>query len=135
MYSQAQIDTNLNLQKNICDINGNPYKFEQVILNLLSNAKDAVENNSNEKRKHIIVTTYETSNEIKISVKDNGTGISEQDYAKIFLPFYTKKKPGKGTGLGLSISYGIIKEMGGYISVNSVLDSGTEFAITIPKKN
>jgi two-component system, NtrC family, sensor kinase len=133
MYSKAQINTKLSLQSNISEITGNPYKFEQVILNLLSNAKDAVEHNSAEKDKHIILSTHEHNSKIIISVKDNGMGISEQDYAKIFLPFYTKKKPGKGTGLGLSISYGIIKEMGGFISVNSVPGTGTEFNITIPK--
>jgi two-component system NtrC family sensor kinase len=63
---------------------------------------------------------------------DHGHGIKEEHLQKIFEPFFTTKEIGKGTGLGLSVSYGIIKEHGGEITVNSVVDKGTTFTVVLP---
>ncbi|HAQ19994.1 MAG TPA: hybrid sensor histidine kinase/response regulator [Prolixibacteraceae bacterium] len=117
-------------------ITGNTYRFEQVILNLLFNAKDAIDekkkNLRKDFRKKIDITADFTDNQIIIEIKDNGIGINQKDIDKVLLPFYTTKTPGQGTGLGLSISYGIIKELGGEIDLQSKLNQGTTVLIKIP---
>jgi signal transduction histidine kinase len=122
--------------KKMSPVIGNTYKFEQVILNLLNNAKDALE----EKRKHtkhdfrktIRVRTFRDKHTNYVEVKDNGVGIKPEEFNRILLPFYTTKDVGKGTGLGLSISFGIIKEMSGNIDISSDPMTGTVFTIALP---
>ena len=119
-------------------IKGNAYRFEQVILNLLVNAKDAIEEKQNKNIEHfkkkIEISAYIEDQLICIEIKDNGIGISPEDIDKVLLPFYTTKDPGHGTGLGLSISYGIIKELNGEIEIQSKLQIGTTILIKIPIK-
>ncbi len=102
-------------------------KFNQVIMNLLTNAIDAIENEGK-----IVITTRAKGNQCYLSIRDNGKGIPEAIRSRIFDPFFTTKEVGKGTGLGLSISYGIINEHCGTIDVNSVPGKGSEFIITVP---
>lgn len=115
---------------------GNAYRFEQVILNMLINAKDAIEEKKKKDcengKKLIEITTNQVDEQIIIEIKDNGRGISAENIEKVILPFFTTKDPGKGTGLGLSISYGIIKELGGDIEIRSTLKIGTSIIIKIP---
>lgn len=131
-------DIKLSYQKSdeIPAINGNTYRFEQVILNLLINAKDAIEekhkNLGKTFKKKIDISSDLTDNQIIIEIKDNGIGINQKDIDKVLLPFFTTKAPGQGTGLGLSISYGIIKELGGEIDVQSKPNQGTSVLIKIP---
>lgn len=106
-----------------------PGKLNQVFMNILSNAGQAIENSG-----QIIIKTYNDEDSIYISVKDNGPGMKEETINKIFDPFYTTKDVGKGTGLGLSISYGIVKDHKGEIKVNSEIGEGTEFIIVLPLK-
>jgi len=117
-------------------INGNTYRFEQVILNLLINAKDAIEEKNKDLgktfKKKIDISSDLSDNQIIIEIKDNGIGINQKDIDKVLLPFFTTKAPGQGTGLGLSISYGIIKELGGEIDVQSKPNQGTSVLIKIP---
>ncbi len=101
----------------------------QVLANLLSNARDAVENSN---PKNIIISTFLVRDTIVIEISDNGCGISEKSKEKIFEPFYTTKKVGKGTGLGLSMSYSMIKENGGEIKVISEEGRGTKFQLIFP---
>jgi signal transduction histidine kinase len=108
-----------------------PGKLNQVFLNILSNAIYAVQHN-NKKQKVITITTFVKDNIIHISIKDNGTGIPQEEHEKIFDPFYTTKEVGKGTGLGLSISYGIIKDHKGEIIVLSEPGEGAEFILKLP---
>ena len=126
------------LNKSIQNPIGNTNKFEQVILNLLINAKDAIEDKkkklNKDFRKTIEIETYQEINNIFVEIKDNGIGVNTEDIDNIMLPFYTTKSAEKGTGLGLSISYGIIKEMNGDIEINSELLNGTLVKITIPIK-
>jgi signal transduction histidine kinase len=105
-------------------------KISQVLTNLLINAGQAI----NEKGK-ITITTESQKNNIVISIKDSGTGISEENLSKLFDPFFTTKEVGVGTGLGLSISYGIIQEHGGNITVTSELNEGSCFRIILPLGN
>ena len=102
--------------------------MQQVLLNLINNAIDAMD----QKGGVIEITTRRENNDLVIDVADDGQGIPRANLAKIFDPFYTTKPVGKGTGLGLSICYGIIKKMGGQISVNSAVGLGTAFHIKLP---
>jgi signal transduction histidine kinase len=101
--------------------------LNQVFMNLLSNALDAME----EKGK-ILITTKNQGDSLKISIKDNGKGIPEEEISKIFDPFFTTKKIGHGVGLGLSISHKIINDLEGTISVVSDQEKETRFDIIIP---
>lgn len=110
-----------------------PGEMNQVFMNLLSNAIDAIEERKDKSTKgKIIITTSTENNTIKISFKDNGNGMSKDTKVRIFDPFYTTKDVGKGTGLGLSISYQIIEKHGGKIEVNSEAGQGAEFVILLP---
>jgi two-component system, NtrC family, sensor kinase len=105
-------------------------EMQQVLLNLINNAIDAMENQGGELR---ISTRFEVEEGIIIiEVSDNGPGIPEANLSRIFEPFFTTKAVGKGTGLGLSICYGIVQKMGGRIEVKSLIDSGTTFYIHLP---
>jgi len=137
-FSNRRIDVVFDLDDNIPDIEGNPYKFEQVIVNFFNNAKDALEEKTDKTgedfQKKMVVTSRVIQNEIIIEVKDNGAGIPENIKTNIFLPFFTTKSLGKGSGLGLSISLGIIKEMGGFIELESLEMEGTTMRVKIPVK-
>jgi PAS domain S-box-containing protein len=99
-----------------------------VWINLLLNAKDAIENDSGEIR----VITQRIGNEVHIVIGDNGRGIPPERIKHIFEPFYTTKAPGHGTGLGLSVCHQIISQHGGHIEVNSRVGEGTEFIVVLP---
>lgn len=116
---------------------GNQYKLEQVILNLLSNAKYAVEekakrNIGNQYEKEISIYCGKENNMGILTITDNGTGIEKNILSNIFNPFFTTKDEEKGTGLGLSISYAIINEMKGSIKVNSEVNQFTKITIELP---
>lgn len=123
---KGRIDVELNLG-DIPKIMCYSGKINQVFLNLLSNAKDAIKDKGK-----IIIKTYNDNDYVYISIKDNGIGIKEEIKNKIFEPFYTTKEVGKGTGLGLSITYGIIQDHKGKIEVFSKEGEGTEFLISLP---
>jgi len=108
---------------------GNPIQLEQVFINLLANARDAVADAS---RKAIRVSGSIGSATVEIALTDTGPGIPPGLERRIFDPFFTTKEVGKGTGLGLSITYGIIKEHGGTISVVSPPGDGATFLIRLP---
>ncbi|MCD4818380.1 MAG: tetratricopeptide repeat protein [Candidatus Cloacimonetes bacterium] len=121
-YKNHNVEIKFDLTEPIPKIWGNKFRLEQVVMNLLANAKDAVEEKysiDNYNEKEIIIRTYFDEDKIIFEVKDTGIGISSEEQEKIFDPFFTTKEPDKGTGLGLSISYGIIQEMGGEIEVES----------------
>jgi len=111
----------MKLEENLPSIIGNTFKFEQVILNLLSNAKDALLEKKNDHTSNddmfVNIISYQENQCLIVEMADNGTGISDVDIENILLPFYTTKEAGKGTGLGLSISYQIIKGMNGTIEI------------------
>jgi PAS domain S-box-containing protein len=112
-------------------------RLEQVFINLLINARDAIEArwehaDYHGKAKKIFLQTGSKDKTVTIKVKDTGVGIPESVLNKIFEPFFTTKKPGKGTGLGLSISYNIVKDYNGTIGVESEVEKGTTFNITFP---
>jgi len=116
---------------------GNKYRLEQVILNLLSNSRQAVDEKSNKNNsgfaKQISIEMIDNDPVSIITITDNGIGIKKKIISKIFDPFFTTKSEKKGTGLGLSISYGIISEMQGSIDVDSNEGEFTTITIQLPK--
>ena len=115
--------------ENLPTVMGDSQQLQQVFLNILNNAYDAIEESG--RRGKIQITTAYKDNAIEIVLTDNGTGIS--DVERIFDPFYTTKQTGKGTGLGLSICYGIVRAHGGEIQCrNNVGGHGSTFSIRIP---
>ena len=111
-------------------------RMEQVFINLLSNARDAIVEAHGEAGGRIKVSSRAlSSSELEIEISDNGIGMSEEIMSKIFNPFFTTKEGGKGTGLGLSISHGIVKDHGGNISCVSEREKGTAFHIRLPLHN
>ncbi|MCJ8279712.1 MAG: ATP-binding protein, partial [Rivularia sp. ALOHA_DT_140] len=112
-----------------------PNQLNQVFMNIISNAIDALEESSQDKPKIIIRTQTLPDDSVTINISDNGLGINPEVIENIFNPFFTTKPIGKGTGLGLSISHQIITEKHkGIISCTSTPGEGTEFLITIPIK-
>jgi signal transduction histidine kinase len=108
-------------------IEGRGGKFNQVIMNLLSNAIDAIDEEGT-----IFITTRKEKDNCVISIRDTGKGVPESIRTKIFDPFFTTKEVGKGTGLGLSITYGIITEHNGTLDLISEPEKGAEFIVTVP---
>jgi len=135
-YTNHQVDLQFDKPNIKLTTLGNPFKLEQVILNLLSNAKSAVDKRAtqNDKpfTKQIKINCNTDDNFIFIKVKDNGIGIPKEIIDRIFDPFFTTKDEESGTGLGLSISYGIINEMKGSIEVMSIPKEHTEITIKLP---
>ena len=138
-YSNHGISLESELDDNIEKPIGNTYKFEEVILNMLSNAMHAVDSRKEKEGSSyygsIRVLTYQQKKNIFVEVKDNGCGIPEHILNKIMQPFFTTKEEGKGTGLGLSIAFGIIKDMNGTIDIESTVGSGTNVRVVIPVNN
>jgi len=108
---------------------GNPIQLEQVFINLLTNARDAV---ADSPRKAIRISDSVGAEGVEVALTDTGPGIPPGLERRIFDPFFTTKEVGKGTGLGLSITYGIVKEHGGTISVTSRPGEGATFLLQLP---
>ena len=116
-----------NFQDNLPELYCQPMQLNQVFLNLLVNAAQAIE-----ERGEISIDVSATESEIMIIIRDTGSGIAAQDIRKIFEPFYTTKPVGTGTGLGLSLSYSIVQKHKGEIKVTSTLGVGTSFTVILP---
>ena len=128
-FKTAQILIDLDLADELPPIHGNPGKLQQVFLNLLLNAKDAMPGGG-----RLRVATL-VNGHVEAQVSDSGTGIAPEHLKRIYDPFFTTKtKPGdkRGTGLGLSVSYGIIQEHAGKIHVESSVGAGTTFHLEFP---
>ena len=108
-------------------IAGDQSRLQQVFLNLMTNAIDAIGSEG-----LIEVSSRQVDAFINIDITDNGPGISEVEQKKVFDPFFTTKETGKGTGLGLWVSYDIIAKMGGNIRINSAVGKGTTFTVVLP---
>jgi two-component system NtrC family sensor kinase len=113
------------------DVVMDPAQIEQVLMNLIMNAAEAMEG---EGLLRITVTHLRPQDMVAISVQDTGPGIPPGDLQKVFVPFFTTKEAGQGVGLGLAISYGIVEEHGGTITVESEVGLGTTFTVRLPVK-
>jgi two-component system NtrC family sensor kinase len=118
-----------NIDEHLPRFRSDPAQLQQVLLNLLNNAIDAIDSASGGE---IRITVAGNGNEILISLADNGSGIEPEHLEKIFVPFFTTKPVGRGTGLGLSTCYGIVDSLGGSIEVCSELGAGTVFTVHLP---
>ena len=128
-YSQIKIC--FDLDEDIPKIYSDRSQLQQVFLNITNNAIDAIGSNGN-----IVLSSREIDQEsIQLKIIDTGMGMSPEVERRIFDPFFTTKETGKGTGLGLSITYGILKKLGGTISVQSKIGKGTTFEITLPVRH
>ncbi len=140
------IEISFKLSSEINPIKADPGQIEQIIFNLVVNARDAI-NESKKKDKKIVISTQsafldedfirlyggeKAGQYVILSVSDTGKGIKKENINKIFDPFFTTKPKGKGTGLGLSTVYGIVKQNGGFIKVYSEEGKGTTFKIYLP---
>jgi len=132
-----QIELDLELAENLPPILADHNRLEQVFINLITNAIDAIEEKTEKHPdrqwdKVITIKSFCEKGHVAVTVSDMGAGMSDYVREKIFEPFFTTKKTGKGTGLGVSISYGIIKDYDGKIEVNSKVDEGTTFKVSFP---
>jgi two-component system NtrC family sensor kinase len=128
-FNSHGVDIVEHLDEGLPDINGDAHQIQQVFLNILNNAYDAVHEIGRPARIEIMST--KSGNSVEVSFRDNGPGISHPD--RIFDPFFTTKDIGKGTGLGLSICYGIVKEHGGEILCHNNIDApGATFIVRFP---
>jgi PAS domain S-box-containing protein len=126
----TQIKIERNYGENLPNTIGNANKLQQVFMNLLINARDAMPHGG-----MLTIRTQARDSVILIDVTDTGVGIAPENIAKIYDPFFTTKSIGQGTGLGLAVSYGIIQEHKGRIFVESKPDQGTRFRIKLPSVN
>lgn len=127
------VDLQWSIPEDVMAVSADPGQLQQVLLNLLNNATDAVVARFGRAGGVIVVDAANKSKgRVVIAVKDNGSGIEPENLDKIFAPFFTTKPPGDGTGLGLSVCYGIIEEMGGTMSVSSRAGNGTTFTVELP---
>ncbi len=136
------ISINLHLQGGLKRIEAEPIQFEQIIMNLALNARDAMPDGGNlDISTENVVVDQETSRKhaelrpgeyVLLKVSDTGIGMDEETLARIFEPFFSTKEEGKGTGLGLAMVYGIVKKHGGLIYCSSNLGKGTTFSIFLP---
>jgi len=124
----SNVTFKINLEENLPEIMASASEMQQVFLNLINNALDAMDKKGGEIR----ITAQHRGDTVQISLADDGPGIPKANLSRIFDPFFTTKMVGKGTGLGLSICYGIINKMGGRIDVQSMPGQGTVFTISIP---
>jgi signal transduction histidine kinase len=130
-FKVRNIEVELDLDDNLPHIMADSNKLEQVLLNLVVNARQAIEEKSESGGK-VTIKSFSDKGQAAISVSDTGNGIPEHILDKIFEPFFTTKKVGVGTGLGLSISYGIVKDYGGTIDVKTEVGLGTTFLLKFP---
>jgi signal transduction histidine kinase len=128
--SERKIELTLNLNNTLPDIMADSYQLQQVFINIIKNAIDALHVGGKLK-----IETSSNDKEIEIKFIDNGEGINEEELDRIFDPFYTAKEVGKGTGLGLFISYNIVQTHRGTINIKSKEGKGTTVIITFPAKN
>jgi histidine kinase len=131
------IDLEWNVDPELPSVLGDPGRLEQVFINLLLNARDAIEaktagNETGANGKRISISVKRQGEQVVVEITDTGIGIPREIQEKIFEPFFTTKEVGKGTGLGLSISYGIVKECGGTIQVRSETGQGATFTLNFP---
>jgi len=131
------IDVHLDLAPDLPDIMAEHNRLEQVFINLVSNAIDAMDEKSKQTdsqglRNQLTIKSFAKEDQVSVLVCDTGTGMSEEVKNKIMEPFFTTKKVGKGTGLGVSISYGIVKDYNGSIGIESEIGKGTTFLLTFP---
>jgi PAS domain S-box-containing protein len=123
-----QVKIRLELAPEPAIVEVDPGQFEQLLMNLAVNARDAMPQGG-----RLAIRTRQTAEEVVLEVEDDGHGMAADVRTQMFEPFYTTKPPGKGTGLGLATVYGIVQQSGGRIAVASEVGEGARFTITLPR--
>ena len=130
VLNSLKIELAVSLDPNLPKVLADPTDLEQVVINLLSNAVDAMPSGG---RLDIATFTDGTNgSQVVFTITDSGNGIPKEHQGRIFDPFFTTKEVGKGTGLGLSVSFGVIEKLGGQIEVQSDRGVGTSFTVRLP---
>lgn len=135
-----KIQISKNFDKSLIFIKGDDSQIQQIVMNLIINAIDAMPEGGNIQLitenflidHHYQVGSLDPGRYTRLTIQDSGTGIPMEVLPRIFDPFFTTKEIGKGTGLGLSVVYGIVKSLNGHIEVDSIPESGTKFEIYLP---
>jgi len=132
-----EIERVLDLDPNIACIMADHNRLEQVFINLVTNAIDAMDEKQElgqhaDEPKRLTIRTFMENEQVAVDIADTGIGMSDEIKNKIFEPFFTTKKIGKGTGLGISISYGIVRDYDGTIAIDSQAGRGTVFKLRFP---
>jgi two-component system NtrC family sensor kinase len=122
----SKLDTDLALVPRIF---ASPVHVQQVFVNLVNNALDAV---ADRREAQVLIRSRAVGPQVVVEVVDNGCGIADENLQRIFTPFFTTKPVGRGTGLGLAICYGLVQKLGGSIRVTSTLGEGTTFTVALP---
>jgi len=126
---KSDVEVEVDLDASLPATLANGGKLQQVFMNLILNARDAMPQGGK-----LTVRTYQEDSQLVVKIQDSGTGISDENVKRIYDPFFTTKKAGEGSGLGLSVSYGIIREHSGRINVDSTSGQGTTFRLHLPVK-
>ncbi|HEY2081790.1 MAG TPA: ATP-binding protein, partial [Verrucomicrobiae bacterium] len=126
----SNIEVTTHLAPNLPAVLADSNQIQQVLLNILANAQQAME--GHQPRGQIKITTDFKEPNVRVTIEDNGPGIEPENMSRLFDPFFTTKEVGKGTGLGLSLCYGFIKEHGGSITPTSQVGNGATFVIELP---
>ena len=125
----------LEVEPGLPDIIADRAQIQQVMLNLLGNARDALDTTTEGRGRRIRVRIFESGEQVCYSIEDNGPGVPAEHRDKLFEPFFTTKAPGEGMGLGLSLSHGIVKEHGGSLEVEDADEGGARFVVRLPAAN
>jgi hypothetical protein len=126
---QSHIQVESKLGRALPYVFGNGGKLQQVFINILLNARDAMPGGGK-----LNIDTSMNDSMVLIDIRDTGVGISQENIKRIYDPFFTTKNTGKGTGLGLAVTYGIIQDHGGRIFVESTPGKGTHFSLKLPTR-
>ena len=122
-----------NIPENMPQIYTDPYSLEQILINLLVNASQAVDKEDSWIKLEVVWESGQNAHAV-INISDNGCGMDNQTQLKIFDPFFTTKSPAEGTGLGLYVCHNLIADLGGRIEVESKAGEGSTFKIILPQK-
>jgi two-component system, NtrC family, sensor kinase len=126
----SNVEVTTNLDQNLPAVMADGHQIQQVLLNIINNARQAIE--AHKQGGKIMISSAVCGSNVRIAIQDSGPGIAPENLRRIFDPFFTTKEVGKGTGLGLSLCYGIIKEHGGDIRVESSPGKGATFFVDLP---
>ncbi|GAB7023784.1 ATP-binding protein [Salidesulfovibrio brasiliensis] len=131
-FELDNITFDLDLAEGRLEVLGHNNRLQQVLFNLVTNARDAINDKDQEDGRRIGIRTWSDSGRVFIEVEDSGGGIPADVLDKVFEPFFTTKEAGQGMGLGLAISYGIVKDYGGSMNIESNPPQGTRFILELP---
>jgi PAS domain S-box-containing protein len=126
---EADIELETIMPEDCAAVLADPNQFEQVVLNLVVNARQAMPDGG---KLTLAIVDRNDTGAVELRVSDTGVGIDEETMQRIFEPFFTTKEPGEGTGLGLSTVYGVVQQSGGTVTVDSRVGQGTTFCVTLP---